>query len=40
MLDDNHVMTADETNHKCYDIQFELGTDWKWRYRNINVSDT
>lgn len=28
----------DITNYAYYDIQFELGKDWKWRYRNIEVS--
>lgn len=30
----------DITNHAYYDIQFELGKGWKWRYRNIEVSGT
>ena len=31
---------TDRTNHKAYDVQFMLGNDWKWRYANIDVSDS
>lgn len=34
------VEIEDDTNHKCYDIQFELGKDWKWRYHNIEIVNT
>ncbi len=32
------IEITDRTNNREYDIQFELGSDRKWRYININVS--